>query len=117
VYTLTSVTQLVDLVSSSFVLKYIQAESLNLLVKLEHGNLDIPDYTRKFNDYHSFWKSEVSQKIGTYLHIMGLRSKPLRADLMSAYSLGKFNCSSELQLHAARRILCRLTTTFLMDSQ
>jgi hypothetical protein len=43
-YSLTSVTQLVDLVRCSFVLKDYLAEKLNLLVKHEHGNLDIPDY-------------------------------------------------------------------------
>ena len=66
-------------------IKDYQAKNLNLLVKLERGNnLDVPNYTRKFNDYYSFWKPEVSEKIGTYLYIiMGLRSGPLRADLMS----------------------------------
>jgi len=62
-YSLTSVTQLVDLVRSSFVIKDYQAENLNLLVKLEHGNSDVPDYTRKFNDYYSFLKPEVSEKM------------------------------------------------------
>jgi hypothetical protein len=81
-YSLTSVTQLVDLVMSSFVIKGYQAENLNFLVKLEQGNSDVPDYTQKFNDYYSFWKSDVSEKFGTYLYIMGLRSDPLRADLM-----------------------------------
>jgi hypothetical protein len=81
VYSLTSVTRLVDLVRSSFVIKDYQAENLNLLVKLEQGN---SDYTRKFNDDYSFWKPEVSEKIGSYLYIMGLRSGSLRADLMSA---------------------------------
>ncbi len=60
-YSLTSVTQLVDLVRSIFVIKDYQAENLNLLVKLEQGNSSVPDYTRKFNDYHSFWKSEISK--------------------------------------------------------
>jgi hypothetical protein len=35
--------------------------------------LDISDYTRKFNDYHSFWKTEISEKLATYLFVMGLR--------------------------------------------
>ena len=82
-------TQLVDLVRSSFVIKDYQAEKLNLLVKLGQINSDVPDYIRKFNDYHSFWKSKISEKIGTYLYIMGLRSRPLRADLMSACSLAR----------------------------
>jgi hypothetical protein len=99
------------------VIKDYQAENLNLLVKLEQGNSDVPDYTRKFNDYYSFWKPEVSEKFGTYLYIMGLRSGPLRADLMSAYSLGKFNSLSDLQLHAARSNLCRLPNTSRVDSQ
>ena len=83
-YSLTFVTQLVDLVRSSFVKKDYQAENLNLLVKLEQGNSDVPDYTQNFNDYYSFWKPEVSEKFVTYLYIMGLRSGSLRADLMSA---------------------------------
>ena len=53
-YSLTFVTQLLDLVRSSFVIKDYQAENLNLLLKLEQGNLDIFDNTQKFNDYHSF---------------------------------------------------------------
>jgi hypothetical protein len=53
-YSLTYVTQLVDLVRSSFVIKDYQAENLKLLAKLEEGNSDVPDYTRKFNDYYSF---------------------------------------------------------------
>ena len=53
-YSLISVTQLVDIVRSSFVIKDYRAENLNLLVKLEQGNSDVPDYTRKFNDYNSF---------------------------------------------------------------
>jgi hypothetical protein len=36
---------------------------------------------------------------------------------MSAYSLGKFNSLSELQLHAARSNLCRLLTTSRVESQ
>jgi hypothetical protein len=76
-------------------LKDYQKENLKLLVKLERDNLDVYDYTRKFNDYHSFWKTEISQKLTTYLYIMGLRFEPLRADLMSAfYSLRKLNSSS-----------------------
>ncbi len=94
-----------------------RAENLNLWIKLEQGNSDVPDYTRKFNDYYSFWKPEVFEKYGTYLYIMGLRFGPLRADLMSAYSLGKFNSLSHLQLHAARNNLCRLPTTSRMDVQ
>ena len=49
---------------------------------------------------------------------MGLRSEPLRADLMSAYSyLGKFRSLSKLQSHAARSNLCRLPTISRVDSQ
>ena len=65
-----------------------------MLVRLEQGNSDVPGYTRKFNDYHNFWKSDISEKNGTYLYVMGLRYGPLRADLMSVYSLGKFNSLS-----------------------
>jgi len=53
-YSLNYGNQLVDLVRSSFVIKYDQAENLNLLVKLEQGHLDIPYYTIKFKYYHSF---------------------------------------------------------------
>ena len=60
-YSLAYATQLVDLVRSSFVIKDYQAENLSLLVKLEQVNSDVPDYSRKFNDYHSFWKSEISE--------------------------------------------------------
>jgi hypothetical protein len=51
------------------------------------------------------------KKFGKYLYIMGIRSSPLRADLMLAYSLGKFNSLSDLQLHVARSNLCRLPST------
>jgi hypothetical protein len=44
---ITYVTQLVDLIRSSFVIKDYQAKNLNLLVKLKQGNSDVPDYTRK----------------------------------------------------------------------
>ena len=36
---------------------------------------------------------------------------------MSAYSLGRFNSLSDLQLHAARSNLCRLPTTSRVDAQ
>jgi hypothetical protein len=36
---------------------------------------------------------------------------------MSAYSLGKFNFLSDLQLHTARSNLCRLPATSRVDSQ
>jgi hypothetical protein len=85
--------------------------------KLNKGNLDISDYTQKFNDYHSFWKSEISVKFATYLHIMGLHYGPLRGDLMLAYSLVKFKCLSDIQLRAARSNLCRLPTTSRGDIQ
>ena len=52
-YSLTYVTQRVDLVRSSFVVNNYQAENVNLLVKLDQGNLDGSDYSRKFNDYDS----------------------------------------------------------------
>jgi len=48
---------------------------------------------------------------------MGLCSGPLRADSMSAYSLGKFNSFVELQVHAARSYFCRLPATSRMDAQ
>jgi hypothetical protein len=99
------------------VIKDYQAENLNLLVKLEQGNLDVPEYTRKFNDYYKFWKPEVSEIFGTYLYIMGLRSGPLRADLMSAYSLGQFNSLSDLQFHAARSNMCKSPATSRVDAQ
>jgi len=117
VYSLASAIQLVDLVRFGFVIEDCQVENSNLLVKSEQGNSDVPDYTRKFNDYHVFWKSEISKNFGTYLYIMGLRFGPLRADFMSAYSLGKFNSLSELQLHATRSNLCRLPATYRVDSQ
>ena len=47
---LTSVTQLLDLNMSSFVIKDYQAENLKLLVKLEQGYSEVPEYTCKFND-------------------------------------------------------------------
>ena len=63
-------------------------------MKLEQGNSDVLDYTRKLNDYYSFWKSKMFGKFGTYLYIIGLRSRHLRADLMSNYFLEKFNSST-----------------------
>ncbi len=83
---------------------------------MEQSNSDVSDYTQKFNDYYIFWKPEVFGKFGTYLYIMGLRSGPLRADLMSAYSLGKFNSLSDLQMYAARSTLCRLPATSRVDA-
>jgi hypothetical protein len=109
-YNLNSVSQLVDFVRSSFVVKDYQAEHLQLLIKCEQNGLDISEYIRKFNDSYSFWKSEISEKCAVYLFVIGLRSGPLRADLMSAYGLGKFKSLSELQLHASRSTLSRLPT-------
>ena len=51
------------------------------------------------------------------LYIMGLRSRPLRAYLMSTYSLGQFNYLSELQFHVVRRSLCRLPATSRGNTQ
>ena len=48
---------------------------------------------------------------------MGCRSGSLRADLMLAYSLGKFNSLPDLQLHAARSNVCRLPATFRVDAR
>ncbi len=48
---------------------------------------------------------------------MGRRFEPFRAELMSSYSLGKFNYFSELQLHVARSNLCRLPSTSRGDTQ
>ena len=48
---------------------------------------------------------------------MGLRFGPLRANLMSAYSLEKFSYLSKLHLHVARSNLCWLPTTSRVDSQ
>jgi hypothetical protein len=48
---------------------------------------------------------------------MGLRSDPLRADLMSAYSLGSFNSLSELQLQVAISNLSKLPATYRVDAQ
>ena len=42
--------------------------------------------------------------------VMGLRSGPLRADLMSTYRLRKLKSPSEFQLHASRSTLSRLPT-------
>jgi len=53
-YSLSFVAQRVDLVRSSYVIKDYQAEDSNLLVKMEQVNLDFSDYTREFDDYHSF---------------------------------------------------------------
>jgi len=104
-YNLNSVSQLVDFVRSNFVVKDYQAEHLQLLSKVEQNGLDISEYIRKFNDSYSFWKSEISKKCVVYLFVSGLRNGPLRADLMSAYGLGKLKSLSELQLHASRSTL------------
>jgi hypothetical protein len=93
-------TQLVDLVRFSFVIKDYQVENLNLLVKLEQGNSDVPDYTPKLNDYHSFWKSKISEKFGTYLYIMGLLSEPL--DMVTPHLGTRENC---LLVSKGKRIL------------
>jgi len=69
---------------------------LQILMKLEQNGLEISDYIRKFNDSYTFWKSEISEKCVVYLFVLGLRSGPLRADLVSAYGLGKFKSLSEL---------------------
>ncbi len=102
--------QLVDFVRSSFAVKDNQTEHLQLLIKCEQNGLEILEYIRKFNDSYSFWKSEISEKCVVYLFVLGLRSGPLRADLMFAYGLGKFRSLSELQLHASRSTLSRLPT-------
>ena len=102
--------QLVDFVRSSFAVKDNQTKHLQLLIKCEQNGLEILEYIRKFNDSYSFWKSEISEKCVVYLFVLGLRSGPLRADLMFAYGLGKFRSLSELQLHASRSTLSRLPT-------
>ena len=48
---------------------------------------------------------------------MGLRLGPLRAYLLSAYSLGKCKYLLQLRLHAARKTLCRLPTSSRGDTQ
>jgi len=117
-YSLNFVTQLVDLLRYGFVIKDYQAKNLNLLVKLEQGYSDVPDYTRKFNDYHSFWKSEISEiKFwNLFVHYMSL-FWTFDSRLTVSLFLGKFKSLSELQLHAARSNLCRLPTTSRVDSQ
>ena len=64
-----------------------------------------------------FRNLKFRKNVGTYSSIMGLRSGPLRADVMSAYSWGKFIFLSKFQLHAARSTLCRLSSTSRVDSQ
>jgi hypothetical protein len=49
-YNLNSVSQLVDFVRSSFVVKDYLAKHLQLLIKCEQNGLDISEYIRKFND-------------------------------------------------------------------
>ena len=71
--------------------KDYRANTLQFIVKLELGNLHVSDYTRKFDDYHSFGKTEISEKFATYLFLMAIRCGPSREDLMSAYSIGKLN--------------------------
>jgi len=78
------------------------------LIKVEQNDLDISKYSRKFNYSYSFWKSEISEKRVVYLFVLGLRSGPLRTDLMSDDGLGKLKSLSELQLHASRSTLSRL---------
>ena len=63
-----------------------------------------------------FENLKFPKKNGNHLYIIGLRSGPLRADLMLAYSLGKFNSLLQLQLHVAISSLCRLPTTSRVDS-
>ena len=88
--------------------KDYQTKYLQLLIKVEQNGLEISDYIRKFNESYSFWKLEISEKCVVYLVVLGLRSGPLRANLMSAYGLGKFKSLSELQVHASRSTLSRL---------
>jgi hypothetical protein len=109
-YNRNSVSQFVDFVRSSFVVKDYQAEHLQLLIKCEQNGPHHSEYIRKFNDSYSFWKSEISEKCAVYLFVLGLRSGPLRADLMFAYGLRKFKSLCELPLHASRSILSRFPT-------
>jgi hypothetical protein len=106
-YNLNSVSQLVEFVRSSFVVENYQAEHLQLLIKTEQIGLEISDYIREFSYSYSFWNSEISEKCAVYLFVLGLRSGPLRADLMSAYGLRKFISLFELQLHASRSCLSK----------
>ena len=57
-----TLSQLVEFVRSIFVVKDYQAKKLQLLIRIEQNRLGISDYIRKFNDFYSFWKSEVSEK-------------------------------------------------------
>ena len=75
--------------------KDYQAEHLQFLIKIEQNGLEISDYIPKFNNSFSFWKSEIPEKCVVYLIVLGLRSGPLRADLMFAYGLWKFKPLSE----------------------
>jgi hypothetical protein len=61
-YNLHFVSQIVEFVRSSFVVKDHQAEPLQLLIKTKQNSVDILDDIRKFNDSYSFWKSEISEK-------------------------------------------------------
>jgi hypothetical protein len=50
----------------------------------------------------------MSEKFVASLFVLGLRSGPLRADMMFAYGLEKFNSLSELKLNTSRSSLSRL---------
>jgi len=108
-YSLNCVSQLVEFVRSGFVVKESQAEHLQLLIRKEQNGLDISDFIRKFNDSYSFWKSKISEKLVAYLFVSSLRSGSLQLDLMFAYGLKKFKSLSELQLHAYRGNLSKLS--------
>ena len=86
--------------------KNYQDAHLQLLIRVEQNGFEISDYIRICNDSYSFSKSEISEKCVVYLFVLGLRGGFLRADLMSAYELGKFKLPlSELQLHASRNFI------------
>ena len=69
--------QLVEFVINSFVVKDYQVEHSQFLIKIEQNSLDISDNIRKLNDSYSFWKSEISEKFAVYLFALALRSCPL----------------------------------------
>ena len=50
----------------------------------------------------------MSEKFVASLFVLGLRSGPLRVDMIFAYELGKFKSLYELHLHASRSSLSRL---------
>ncbi len=81
IFQLNSIDALTAYVRVSFSNEDLEGKILHSLIKLDHYDKSLHEYTQEFYISYSFWKDDISVKFASCLYNRGFKTGSLRAHL------------------------------------